>query len=239
MPFHEDDVLVHYIRDRAYCFVMRTAKEFEDDISGLLNIFFAGHETATIRTRESLKYRSESGFRNYSPLIDVTVGPFSEVRGVSLWRDYDRLVNFSRNLIDDLVGQFKINYQDFGEGYFRVEERTLPKGYADFVSSSEGANWNARCFLAIEVEDSGSRKHLLGDMINASISGRIGVLVGYNEDKYQTFMRHLEYLAYTVRAGKIKFNSGNMLVLKPDQLETALVEHLEEGPQNSAHTEGA
>lgn len=152
------------------------------------------------------------------------------MRGVSLWQDYDRCVNFSRNLIDDLVGQFRINYQDFGEGYFRVEERILPNGYEDFLSSSEGANWNARCFLAIEVEDSGSRKHLLGDMINASVSGRIGVLVGYNEDKYQTFMRHLEYLVYTVRTGKIKFSGGNMLVLKPDQLETALVDNLEEGP---------
>jgi hypothetical protein len=208
---------------------MRTAKEFENDISDLLDIFFSRVDQASIRTRESLKYRSESGFRNYSPLIDVTVGPFSEVRGISLWQDYDRCVNFSQNLIDDLVREFRINYQDFGEGYFRVEEREIPRSYADFLSSNKGANWNARCFLAIEVEDSGSRKHLLGDMINASISGRIGVLVGYNEDKYQTFMRLLEYLAYTVRAGKIKFSSGNILVLKPDQLEMALVDNLEEG----------
>jgi hypothetical protein len=216
---------------------MRTAKEFEDDISDLLDVFFSGFDQAAIRTRKSLKYRSESGFRNYSPLIDVTVGPFSEVRGVSLWRDYDRCVNFSRNLINDLVGQFRNNYQDFGQGYFGPQERVLPNGYEDFLSSSRDVNWNARCFLAIEVEDSGSRKHLLGDMINASISGRIGVLVGYNEDKHQAFLRHLEYLAYTVRAGKIKFSSRNILVLKPDQLEKALIDNLEERP-NNLHLEG-
>lgn len=223
-----DNVRVRYIWERLNCLIMRTAKEFEDGISDLLGLFFSGFDQAAIRTRKSLKYRSESGSRNYSPLIDVTVGPFSEVRGVSLWQDYDRLVNFSRNLIDRLVEQFRINCQGFGEGYFRVDERELPNGYADFLSSSAGVNWNARCFLAIEVEGSGSRKHLLGDIVNASISGRIGVLVGYNEDKYQAFLKHLKYLAYTARAGKIGFNSRNILVLKPDQLETALVENLEE-----------
>lgn len=69
-----DNVRVRYIWERLNCLIMRTAKEFENDISDLLDIFFSGIDQATIRTRESLKYRSESGFRNYSPLIDVTVG---------------------------------------------------------------------------------------------------------------------------------------------------------------------
>jgi hypothetical protein len=207
---------------------MRTAKEFEDDIGDILDIFFARFDGVTIRVRESLKYRSERGFRNYSPIIDVTVGPFSEERGVSLWPEYDRLVYYSQDLLNEMLAQFEANYQEFGEGYFNVAERTLPSNYKDFLSTSENANWNARCSLAIEVEDSGSRKHLLGDMINASISGRIAVLVGYNEDRYATFMRHLEYLAYTVRAGKIKFNSRNILVLTPEQLERTLIDNLAE-----------
>ena len=205
---------------------MRTASEFENDIGDLLDVFFAEYDSATIRIRKGLKYRSEREFRNYSPIIDVTVGPFSETKGVSLYAEYDKLVDFSRDLIGDMLEQFWMNYQEFGNGYFRAEDRRLPDSYKDFFSGEENTNWNARCFLAIEVEDSGSTKHLLGDMINASISGRVGILIGYNEDKFQTFMRHLEYLAYTVAAGKIRFNSKNILVLTPEQLERALVSNL-------------
>lgn len=82
--------------------------------------------------------------------------------------------------------------------------------------------------MAIEVEGSGSEKHLLGDMINVSISGRIGVVIGYNDVKFKTFLRQLDYLAYTVEANKIKFNSKNIIVLKPDQFENILINNLEE-----------
>ncbi len=209
---------------------MRTAKEYEDDVTNLLDVFFSAQHAVEIRTRKGLRYRSERGFRCYSPMIDITVGPFSETRGISLWADYDNLVLFSRNFINRIIEQFRINYQNFAEGYFGFEERTLPRGHRDFLSRNQNANWNARCFLALEVEDSGSRKHLLGDMINASISGRIAVLIGCNEDRYEAFMKLLEYIAYTSEAGKIKFTTRNILVLKPDQFEKALIDSLEEGP---------
>jgi hypothetical protein len=207
---------------------MRSAKEYENDIGDLLDVFFAGFNTVGIRIRKSLKYRSERGYRSYSPMIDITVGPFSETRGIQLWEEYDNLVNFSRHLIDDMLVNFRANYENFGEGYFSAEERMLPTNYMDFLSENRNSNWNARCLMAIEVEHSGGRKHLLGDMINASVSGRIAVLVGLDEDRYQTFMRHLEYLAYTVDAKKIKFNSKNILVLKSEQLEEALLTNLPE-----------
>lgn len=215
-----------------YLSSMRTVKQYENDIGDLLDVYFAEIDIATIRIRRSLRYRLESGYRSYSPIIDISVGPFSERKGVSLWGDYDRLVHFSCDLIGDMLEQFRCNYQDFGEGFFEIEERTLPSGYEDLLSTSEHAlenvNWNARCFMAIEVEESGSRKHLLGDMINVSISGRIGVVIGYNRDKYETFLKQLDYLAYTVKAGKIRFNSRNIIVLKPDQFESILINNLRE-----------
>ena len=90
----------------------------------------------------------------------------------------------------------------------------------------QGANWNARCFLAIEVEDSKGSKHLLGDMINVGIAGRIGFITGYNKEKYETLLRQLEYIVYRVEAKKIKFNSRNILVLKPSRFEDIIPNNL-------------
>lgn len=207
---------------------MTTPKEYEDRIGGLLSMFFTNMDDAAIRVRKSLKYRSERGYRSYSPNIDISVGPFSERRGVSLWNRYDDLVRFSSDFIDEMLIQFCSNYEDFGEGFFRIDERTIPGSYANFLSTSKGANWNARCLMAIEVEASGNRKHLLGDLINVSVSGRIGIVVGYNRDKLKTFLRQLDYLAYTIEAKKIRFNSGNIIVLKPDQFEKILLDNLKE-----------
>jgi hypothetical protein len=205
---------------------MSSAKEYENYTGSLLEIYFASLDMVTVRIRRSLRFRSERSFRSYSPIIDISVGPFSETRGASLWGQYDSLADFSRDMIDEMLVQFRQNYQDFGHGFFRIEERTLPTSYQDFLSQSQGVNWNARCFLAIEVEDSGSPKHLLGDMINVSIAGRIGLVIGYNQPKYETLLRQLDYIAYSVEAKKIKFNSKNILVLKPDQFENAIVNNL-------------
>jgi len=73
---------------------MRTVKEYENDIARLLSVFFAicgNMREEGIRIRKGLKYRSEKGYRCYSPMIDVSVGPFSEKRGQSLSEEYDNL----------------------------------------------------------------------------------------------------------------------------------------------------
>jgi len=181
-----------------------------------------------IRIRRGLKYRTERGYRCYSPRIDISVGPFSEIRGVSLWNEYDDLVVFSKVLVNDLLQQFKINYEKFGKGFFDINERTIPKDYRSFLSNHKDVNWNARCFMAIEVENKGSKKHLLGDILNVSISGRIGIVIGYNNNTFNSFLRQLEYLAYTIEAKKLKFNSRNVIILKPEQFEDILIKNIKQ-----------
>jgi hypothetical protein len=87
---------------------MRTTKEYENDMAKLLGVFFAGKiGEKEIRARKVLKYRSEKGYRCYSPIIDVSVGHFSKIRGESLWEDYDSLVEFSSELINNLLIEAK------------------------------------------------------------------------------------------------------------------------------------
>jgi len=51
-------------------------------------------------------------------------------------------------------------------------------------------NENARCLLCTEIEESGTRKHCLGNLVSASALGRIGILVRarhrYSERSYDS-----------------------------------------------------
>jgi hypothetical protein len=213
---------------------MRKTKQYENDIAELLHRFYADKiDNRDIRLRQPLKYNSERGYRSYSPMIDVSVGPFSETAGQTLWRQYDDLVKFSKGFLNDLLSQFRANYKAFGEGIFNVNQRTIPTSFENFLSNAKDVNWNARCFMAIEVEQSGSKKHLLGDMVNVSISGRIGIVIGCKDKEVlDSFLRQLEYFAYTRDMKKLKFNSRNIIVLKPTQFENTLAKYLYEQKKN-------
>jgi len=124
-------------------------------------VFFATNHHATVRVRKSLKYRSEIGYRSYSPIIDVSVGPFSEERGVSLWNEYDVLVSYSSNFIDEMLRQFRLNYQEFGEGAVPNREELFWKVNREFQT-----------FVDVET--------IWRDVLSACI------LLSYHQEKLQT-----------------------------------------------------
>ena len=78
-------------------------------------------------------------------------------------------------------------------------------------------NFNARCFLAIEIESQNSKKHMMGSIINASSLGRIGIGIAYNDSAFRTFKRILNYLAFLKRVEKNTYNTANFLLLSKDQ----------------------
>jgi hypothetical protein len=81
------------------------------------------------------------------------------------------------------------------------------------------ANPNARCFMAIEVENRVSRKHLMGGAINAAALGRVGIVVGWSTEKMRALVRTRAYLQYLGFVGKQTFQTGNLLIMTPDDLE--------------------
>jgi hypothetical protein len=100
---------------------------------------------------------SQFGQGIYSPQPDISVGPYSFERGINLNQKYNSLNARHR----DFFNQCK--------KYHKENCISLYKSYR--TRFNVGYNANPRCFIAIEIERSGSLKHLLGDLVNAASLG--------------------------------------------------------------------
>lgn len=146
------------------------------------------------------------GRRIYAPKVDIAVGPFAtETRQEAR---YSELLEQTRSFVECLIERHNQNVES-------NEERTSFDRIAHF-------NENARCLFCIEVEDTGSRKHCLGDLVNASALGRVGILVARSEKMFKVFLRQRVYLHFLERVGKNTFRTDNALVLSADQFDECL-----------------
>ena len=159
------------------------------------------------------------GRRIYSPRVDIAVGPFA-TENRRCEQEYDRKVNGCNQLIDTWVDMFRQNWQSvIGDRYWRVPLHS-PSGYRDFIE--HGANRNARCFIAIEVENETTRKHLMGSIINAGALGRVGILVAWQEEALRAAIRMRAYFDFLQEAEKRTFNMSDVIVLSRNQFATSL-----------------
>jgi hypothetical protein len=110
----------------------------------------------------------------YAPIVDIAVGPFAITRRYI--DEYGELLDQTRAFIERLIGKHNEN----------CEGREENARFEDIRNFNE----NARCLLCIEIEESGTRKHCLGNLVNASALGRIGILVRvrhrYSERSYDS-----------------------------------------------------
>ncbi len=166
-----------------------------------------------LRVPVRVEWAAFPGLAMYSPTVDVAVGPFSVEEG-TLGPDYDELVARHRRFLRDLLTLHTVNVQAYD-----ASEETLD------VDDVAYHNWNARCFIAIEIENKSSRKHLMGSAINAAALGRIGLAVGWDDTKVLQFVRLRRYLRALSTLGKNSFATANLLVLHRDQLVEALGAH--------------
>lgn len=131
----------------------------------------------------------------YCPRLDCAVGPFNIDTNI----DYNNIQ--IKNAAD--------HYEDFINKLFCYSEQR-DDDIAKFLNKR---NKNPRCFLAIEIEKSGSSKHMLGNIANVSILGSIGVVVPFNESQLSLCKRIKEYLAFAITIKKVKEIFENVLVI--------------------------
>jgi len=180
-------------------------------------------DIATINVQVETEWKAFKGFHGllYSPSVDIAVGPFATTRRYEA--EYTKLINASRTLVNSLLTNFRSNYNNIFSN--RETANDLPS-LQNFTSNA--SNKNARCLFAIEIEKSGSRKHRLGDIVNAAALGRMGILVAWDEKVLQSFFRIFKYFKFLGTAGKPTLAphrrgvAKNVIILTKTQLETIL-----------------
>ncbi len=176
--------------------------EFQNDLQGALQQRFLPTDVR----KEWASIPGSVGV--YSPRLDLAVGPFAtgELR---YGPTYDTLFERNRGFVTALWTAHRSNVGD-GE----IGGQTL--------EGLRTANRNARCFLAIEIENQVTRKHLMGGAINAAALGRLGIAVGWDQRRLMALLRLRRYLNFLAGVDKPTFSVNNLLILSPEQLSAAV-----------------
>ncbi|MDP2205029.1 MAG: hypothetical protein Q8K65_01855 [Alphaproteobacteria bacterium] len=128
-----------------------SAKVYQEEIYTLLQGVFP---PALVKKEWNIRKDARDVFQaedSYAPCADIAIGPFNEDEG--------------RNI---------------GEIIEAANAHPLVQHLARRLDPDGMFNQNPRCLLAIEIEYSGSMKHILGDIANASMLGYIGIVIGSN-----------------------------------------------------------
>lgn len=162
------------------------------------------------------------GRRIYAPVVDVAVGPFATERQYEA--RYAELLERTRVFVEHLIEKHNQNVEE--------TEQTSFESITYF-------NESARCLLCIEIEESGGRKHCLGDLVNASALGGIGLLILRSDKVVRTFVRQRRYLRYLADVGKNTFKTTNALVLTEDQFDECLLRATQDRREQLLQTIGS
>lgn len=161
------------------------------------------------------EWNSQMNPNIYAPRLDIAVGPFSIEDGMNLQQEYDNLYDSFELLIYKLVKIHLLNTKEIAadSDNNEVEERIHQK-----LFQMRYLNLNSRCFIAIEIENEVSRKHLMGGAVNASVLGRIAIAVGFTEEKHRAFLNLYRYFSYLQSVEKPSLKTDNLLIISAAQL---------------------
>lgn len=127
----------------------------------------------------------------YCPRIDIAVGPF----------------NISRRILEDYE-KISHAYEENRDFVQSLNSRSIIR-----IREENELNRNPRCLLAIEIENTGSRKTRVGSIINASAIGKIGVIVAWTPEVLNELERVEDYLRFLRTVGKIPQAFKNILIV--------------------------
>lgn len=139
----------------------------------------------------------------YAPRIDIAIGPFNNRMNLDIGE-----------LPTDLMKKHLFTKMLFD------------KRYKDFGSFKEVWNSFSRCYLAIEVEFSGSSKHILGSIVNATTNGSLAFIVT-NQKNHSKVERIYKYLWRQENNSLLDINVlKNTIIFEEKELLELLKEYL-------------
>ena len=142
---------------------------------------------------------------HYAPRLDIAVGPFNINRRIE---ENNRRISGELRKNNTLI-----------QGIFQTSHAGAKYEFNYYL---EKLNINPRCFIAIEIENTGSEKHSIGGIVNASSMGKIGLVIALNESKWRLLPKLLEYFQRLKGFGKLEGDFSNVLVIRADELLSAL-----------------
>jgi hypothetical protein len=185
--------------------MLSETKRYEKKIRASLQEYFKNLGKKVEVENQWVPFRGEV-VSKYSPRVDVAVGPFAYWEEKYI-HEYNRLTKVSREFINNLLQSFKANSKKFSfEPHVPVDCEAL-----------NNVNENARCFMAIEIEKSGTRKHRLGDIVNACSLGRVGVIIAWDSTALKSFLKIAEYLSFLKSKLKPTYETKNLIVVSKEQ----------------------
>jgi len=150
---------------------MVKAKPYQDKLTKLLKAYF---KNEFVYDEWDITKNAKDGVKDslvYAPRLDIAVGPF--------------------NITTDNKDEDAYNIR------VKANNDELVKAIIKECKKQHGGrfwgNENPRCMIAIEIELSGSSKHILGDYANASMMGYVGVVISSSKN-YKKISRVGEYL---------------------------------------------
>ncbi len=180
----------------------KETKKYQDKITKLLSKIFG---KLNVEKEWDVAKNSQDEFTRslYCPRIDIVVGPFNITRSVE--NNIEGINNAHRQI------------PLFIEGLKQISGIQL-----------EEYNKNPRCFIAIEIEKGGTRKHMLGDIVNASSIGNIGIIIPWNNKAYNAFERIKRYLDFIKTVKKTSHSPKNLLIIRKTKFRNFLVGYIKE-----------
>lgn len=162
-----------------------SAQEYQVLIFGMLKEIFG--EEMVKSEWDSVTY--DGHFQNhksvYAPRIDIAIGPFNSYGDLDIGNDRTAVMK-KHLLVERLNERYEISWNNL-----------------------------SRCFLAIEIVFSGSSKHIMGDFLNATSTGAIGIIVsrGKSHDKAKRMLGYLTRLEDYKRIHRMR----NLMLFRDDE----------------------
>jgi len=185
-----------------------TSKEYQNKIHVLIKDKFPKLDV----NNEWIAFKRE--INHYSPRVDIAVGPFSIESGRNKRSEFNGLLN-EKEIKVFLASLYKLHLKN-------LKSEVNPQFRIPELEQLIYKNHNARCFLAIEIENKNSKKHVMGSIINAASLGRIGIGIAFSNKTLKTFIRILYYLDFLKRVEKNTYDTTNFLVVTKEQMKKLL-----------------